>query len=353
MDTSRFERIIAITGAAGFIGSNLAIYLVLKYPDWLFVNIDSLTYAGNLSNLAAIESADNYCFEKIDIVDFASLSDCFKRHEFDSLIHLAAETHVDRSILGPANFVSTNIVGTFNLLEAARARMATAPDFRFVHVSTDEVFGSAAEGEKFHPDSRYRPQSPYAASKAAADHSVRSYFNTYGLKTIVSNCSNNYGPYQFPEKLIPLVIHNALSDIPIPIYGDGLQVRDWLYVSDHCRALDVVLNDGKAGETYLIGGGTSTENIDLVRKLCQLVTEKTDGKDREHLIEFVADRPGHDRRYAVDTTKIRDELGWQPLESFDTALASTVDWYLANTEWVERCVSGEYRHYYKENYVNR
>lgn len=345
-------RRIAVTGGAGFIGSNLLLYLVPKYPQYGFVNIDCLTYAGNLSNLAAIESADNYRFVKVNICDYQALSDVFQNYDVDAVIHLAAESHVDRSITGPADFITTNIVGTFNLLEIARERSKTKP-FRFHHVSTDEVFGSLGETGFFTEESRYRPNSPYSASKASADHLVRAFNKTYGLDVVTTNCSNNYGPYQFPEKLIPLMIRNAVAGLPLPVYGDGMNIRDWLYVEDHCEALDLVFHEGQTGRTYNIGGHNEITNIELVKLLCSTLDEILGGDPRENLITYVKDRPGHDRRYAIDASRIEAELGWRPKYTFQEGLRKTVQWYLDHSEWLENCVSGEYLQYYARMYHNR
>jgi len=348
-----YKHRIAVTGGAGFIGSNLLLHLVPKYPDYLFVNVDCLTYAGNLASLKAIEKADNYRFEKINICDFAALGACFEQHAIDGVIHLAAESHVDRSITGPAEFIASNINGTFNLLELARARHGKGLKFRFHHVSTDEVFGSLGPKGYFTEESPYRPNSPYSASKAAADHLVRAYRSTYGLDTVTTNCSNNYGPYQFPEKLIPLMIRNATTGKELPVYGDGRQIRDWLFVQDHCEALDLVFHKGKSGETYNIGGHNEIENIELVRRLCRILDEILGGVPREDLIRFVKDRPGHDRRYAIDASYIQRELGWAPRHSFDQGLRFTIEWYLKNTEWLQGCISGEYLKYYEIMYSKR
>jgi dTDP-glucose 4,6-dehydratase len=348
-----FSRHIAVTGGAGFIGSNLLLHMVPKYPDHLFVNIDCLTYAGNLSSLRAIEKSANYRFERVDICNYDALKDCLNRHHVDSVIHLAAESHVDRSIVGPAAFINANINGTFNLLEYARLALDKERPFRFHHVSTDEVFGSLGSEGHFTEDSPYRPNSPYSASKAAADHLVRAYHHTYGLETVTTNCSNNYGPYQFPEKLIPLMIRNATSGKDLPVYGDGRQVRDWLYVQDHCEALDLVFHKGEAGMTYNIGGHNEIENIELVRKLCAVLDETLGGRPRESLIKFVKDRPGHDRRYAIDPSFIKKELGWTPRHTFEQGLRATVKWYLDNTAWLDGCLSGEYLKYYDMMYSNR
>jgi len=345
-----FEKRIIVTGGAGFIGSNLLLYLVPKYPEYLFITVDCLTYAANLSNLTAIENQPNFRFEKIDIRNYDSLKGCFDEYDVNSIIHLAAESHVDRSIIGPAEFISSNINGTFNLLELARRRV---DDFRFHQVSTDEVYGSLAPSEYFTEASPYNPSSPYAASKAAGDHLVKAYCKTYGLDAVISNCSNNYGPYQFPEKLIPLTIRNALEEIPIPVYRDGSNIRDWIYVEDHCRAIDLVFHRGRTGETYNIGGDSERKNIEVVRQVCRLIDERAGNGRREELISFVEDRPGHDRRYAMDTSRIKSELGWKPVHSFDEGLVKTVEWYLDNKKWLDDCISGEYLKYYDRIYGNR
>ena len=353
MQKADFRRRIVVTGGAGFIGANLLHHLVPKYPDYLIVNVDCLTYAGNLTSLSSIEKAPNYRFERIDICDFEALKSCFDRYEIDGLIHLAAESHVDRSIVGPAAFVQSNIVGTFNLLELARAQRDRLGRFRFHHVSTDEVFGSLGTTGYFTETSPYRPNSPYSASKAAADHLVRAYRSTYDLDVVTTNCSNNYGPYQFPEKLIPLMIRNATSGRPLPVYGDGRQVRDWLYVLDHCEALDLVFHEGKSGETYNVGGRNEIENVELVTQVCRILDETLGGEPREKLIKFVKDRPGHDRRYAIDPSHIEATLGWRPRHTFAQGIRKTVRWYLDNGAWLEQCLSGEYQKYYDQMYTNR
>jgi dTDP-glucose 4,6-dehydratase len=353
LNPEKFKIRIAVTGGAGFIGSNLLLYLVPKYPDCLFVNLDCLTYAGNLSNLSSIEQADNYRFEKVNICQFDRLESCFEKHRIDAVIHLAAESHVDRSIIGPAAFINTNIVGTFNLLELARHRLQEGGSFRFHQVSTDEVFGSLGDSGCFSEQSPYRPNSPYSASKAAADHLVRAYHKTYELDVVTTNCSNNYGPFQFPEKLIPLIIRNAISGKPLPVYGDGRQVRDWLYVLDHCEALDLCFHRGESGQTYNVGGSSEIENVELVRRICRLLDRELGGGTREELIEFVKDRPGHDRRYAIDASFLSKALGWKPQHTIDQGLQKTVRWYLDNSEWLENCVTGEYMKYYDAMYSER
>jgi len=350
---NNFNKKIVVTGGAGFIGTNLLLHMVQRYPQYLFINVDCLTYAGNLSNLVSIEANANYRFEKIDIRDFDKLQACFIKYEVDAAIHLAAESHVDRSIIGPAEFINTNIIGTFNLLEIARKQMKTTRHFRFHHVSTDEVYGSLGETGYFKESTPYNPNSPYSASKAASDHLVRAYHKTYGLDTVTTNCSNNYGPYQFPEKLIPLVIRNALTDQIIPVYGDGKNIRDWLYVEDHCDALDLVFHRGITGQTYNIGGHNEIENIEIVKIICQIIDEIIGSARREKLISFVKDRPGHDRRYAIDSSYIESELGWKPTFTFEDGVRRTVEWYLDNKEWLDNCISGKYLQYYDKNYLNR
>jgi dTDP-glucose 4,6-dehydratase len=356
VDTKQFTKRIVVTGGAGFIGSNLLLYLVPKYPDYLFINVDCLTYAGNLANLKSIEEAPNYTFEKINICDMPRMRDCLERYQINGVIHLAAESHVDRSITEPAEFVKTNVLGTFVLLELARQRMDETKNFRFHHVSTDEVYGSLGATGSFIESSPCRPNSPYSASKAASDHLVRAYHKTYGLNTVTTNCSNNYGPYQFPEKLIPLIIRNAkngLTGLPLPVYGDGKNSRDWLYVEDHCRALDIVFHTGQTGRTYNIGGGNEVQNLELVLKICRILDEMLGGGPRERLITFVKDRPGHDFRYAIESSRIRTELGWEPRYTFDEAIRITIKWYLENDEWLENCISGEYLRYYEKMYAAR
>lgn len=326
---------ILVTGGAGFIGSNFLRVFVPKYKEHTFINLDKLTYAANLSNLKNIDQEENYRFERADIADYDSVQEIFKRYNPDIVVHFAAESHVDRSIVGPADFIRTNIVGTFNLLEACRKYWKDKKGKVFHHVSTDEVYGSLGEAGYFTEESRYDPSSPYSASKASSDHLVRAYHRTYGLPVKITNCSNNYGPYQFPEKLIPLMILNAIEGKPLPVYGQGQNVRDWLYVEDHCHAIWLVIQKGRVGETYNIGGNNEWKNIDIVHKICEILGEELDKDPTQfkQLVTFVADRPGHDLRYALDSTKIRRELGWKPCETFETGLRKTVKWYLENKWW--------------------
>lgn len=344
---------LLITGGAGFIGSHLVRLMVQKYPHCEIVNLDKLTYAGNLENLRDIEDAENYTFVKGDITDARFLDDLFYEYRFDSVIHLAAESHVDRSIANPMDFIMTNIVGTVCLLNTARSAWHQAVEGkRFYQVSTDEVYGSLGDTGLFTETTPYDPRSPYSASKASADHLVRAYWHTYGLPVVLSNCSNNYGSYQFPEKLIPLAIHNIKHQKPVPIYGDGQYTRDWLWVEDHARAIDLVFSDGKIGETYNIGGHNEWRNIDLVQLLCNIMDRKL-GRETgtsAQLITFVKDRAGHDRRYAIDAQKIGRELGWQPSLQFAEGLERTVDWYLANDQWLHNVTSGDYLRYYAQQY---
>jgi dTDP-glucose 4,6-dehydratase len=356
ISSGQFKKQIVVTGGAGFIGSNFLLYMVPRHPDYLFINIDCLTYAGNLMNLKAIEGSPNYCFEKIDICDYERLRDCFNKYDISGIIHLAAESHVDRSIIGPSAFIKTNIFGTFNLLELARNRWEEKKEVRFLYVSTDEVYGSLGTTGAFTESSPHNPNSPYSASKAAGDHLVRAYHKTYGLDTVTTNCSNNYGPYQFPEKLIPLMIRNARTGIPLPVYGDGKNIRDWLYVEDHCRALELVFRRGRSGETYNIGGHNEIENIRVVESICRILDElagKTGKDSTSKLITFVRDRPGHDRRYAIDSSYIAAQLGWKRIFTFEEGLRKTIQWYLENDKWLNSCITGEYLKYYNSMYSNQ
>lgn len=384
---------IIITGGAGFIGSHVVRLFVTKYPEYKIINLDALTYAGNLENLKDIEDSANYVFEKVNILDAVELERVFKTYEPDGVIHLAAESHVDRSILSPLDFVYTNVVGTVNLLNAAKNHWkakqwlnnggAVAEDRHtnenplktvqqphlhqgsggqafnnrstqplFYHVSTDEVYGALGETGFFTEDTPYDPHSPYSASKASSDHFVRAYHDTYGLPVVITNCSNNYGPNHFPEKLIPLMINNVIQKKPLPVYGDGQYTRDWLFVKDHAAAIDLVFHNGKVGDTYNIGGFNEWKNIDLVKLLCNLMDQKLGRAEGESakLITFVKDRPGHDKRYAIDASKINKELGWKPSVTFEEGLSLTIDWYLKNTEWLEHVTSGAYKNYYSIQY---
>lgn len=343
---------ILITGGAGFIGSHVVRLFVNKYANYQIYNLDKLTYAGNLANLRDIENRPNYVFIKGDIVDSSFISSLFQEHKFDAVIHLAAESHVDRSIANPMEFVYTNVIGTVNLLNASRH----IPGFKlFYHVSTDEVYGSLGETGMFTETTAYDPHSPYSASKASSDHFVRAYHDTYQLPVVISNCSNNYGPYHFPEKLIPLCIHNIKNNKPLPVYGKGENVRDWLFVEDHARAIDVIFHKAKVGSTYNIGGHNEWKNIDVIRLLCRIMDKKLNRAPgtNEKLITFVKDRAGHDLRYAIDSSKLQKELGWKPSLQFEEGLEKTVDWYLANEEWLNNVTSGSYQHYYEEQYVKR
>ena len=354
---------VLVTGGAGFIGSNFIRFLMQVEPDVRIVNLDRLTYAGRLENFEDLPDPERHIFVHGDICDQAAVQSIFRQYRIDTIVHFAAESHVDRSIHGPGAFLQTNVVGTFTLLEAAREawikdQIVPLTETRFHHVSTDEVFGSLEPEEPaFREDTPYDPRSPYSASKAASDHFVRAYHHTYGLPVTITNCSNNYGPYQFPEKLIPLMILNAVSGKPLPVYGDGRQVRDWLYVTDHCEAIYRVLAGGKVGETYNIGGENQPYNIDIVRKICVILDERLpDSPFRPHvnLVQYVTDRPGHDRRYDMDTTKIRTELGWQPRESLDSGLEKTVGWYLTHPEWVSAIqTESDYKKWINRNYTTR
>ncbi len=347
------KKSILVTGGAGFIGSHLVRHFVKKYQDKYFiVNLDKLTYAGNLENLKDIENFDNYKFIKGDIKDNELVNTIFEKYNIHSVIHLAAESHVDRSIENPLEFVTTNIIGTLTLLNAAKKHWKNNEDNLFYHVSTDEVYGSLGETGKFVETTAYDPRSPYSASKASSDHFVRAYSHTFRLNTMISNCSNNYGPYQFPEKLIPLIINNIVNNKTLPVYGDGKNIRDWLYVEDHVKAIDQIFHKGKYNETYNIGGDNEWMNIEIVQKLCDTVDEKlgrSPGSSRK-LIQFVKDRPGHDRRYAIDSSKLKREIGWLPETDFATGLEKTVDWYLNNKTWLDNVTSGEYLNYYKKQY---
>jgi dTDP-glucose 4,6-dehydratase len=344
---------ILITGGAGFIGSHVVRLFVNKYPDYKIVNLDKLTYAGNLENLKDIEQQPNYVFERIDIVDAGAVNALFAKYTFDGVIHLAAESHVDRSIQNPLEFIMTNVVGTVNLLNAARESWKDKFEGKlFYHVSTDEVYGSLGEEGLFTEQTSYDPRSPYSASKASSDHFVRAYDNTYGLPVVISNCSNNYGSFQFPEKLIPLFINNIKNNKSLPVYGKGDYTRDWLYVEDHAAAIDLIYHKGKHGETYNIGGFNEWQNIDLIKVLCTIMDKKLDRAEgtSEKLITYVKDRPGHDKRYAIDASKLNMELGWKPSLQFEEGLEKTVDWYLSHEEWMKHVTSGEYLNYYKSQY---
>jgi dTDP-glucose 4,6-dehydratase len=344
---------ILITGGAGFIGSHVVRLFLKKYPNYEIVNLDKLTYAGNLENLKDIESNPNYSFVKGDIVDEDFIMNLFQENKFDGVVHLAAESHVDRSISNPTEFIKTNVMGTINLLNAARNSWGN--DFEnkvFYHISTDEVYGSLGKEGFFLEETPYDPRSPYSSSKASSDHLVRAYFHTYGMPVKISNCSNNYGSHQFPEKLIPLMIHNIQQNKPLPVYGEGLNIRDWLWVNDHARAIDVVFHNGVLGETYNIGGNNEWTNIDLVKLLCQTMDRKLGRPEgeSEKLITYVTDRAGHDMRYAIDASKIKRELGWEPSITFEKGLEDTVEWYLSNSDWLNNVTSGDYQSYYEKQY---
>lgn len=347
---------ILVTGGAGFIGSHVVRLFVNKYPDDVIVNFDSLTYAGNLENLKDVEGKKNYHFEKGSILNIESLFDVFKKYDINGVIHLAAESHVDRSLHNPAEFAYTNIIGTINLLKAAQtAWNGEYKDKMFYHISTDEVYGSADRGEFFTEETPIDPRSPYSASKASSDHFVKAFNNSYSMPILISRCSNNYGPYQFPEKLIPLMINNIIQNKPLPVYGKGENIRDWLFVEDHATAIDKIYHKGKNGEAYNIGGNNEWKNIDLIKLLCQIMDKKLGREDgsSEKLISYVKDRPGHDLRYAINAAKVTSETGWRPETSFEIGLEKTVDWYLTNQDWLSHVTSGEYLKYYTKMYQNR
>ncbi len=346
---------ILITGGAGFIGSHLVRRMLQRYPAYRIINMDKLTYAGNLENLQDVENTSNYTFVKGDIGDEKLLDELFAQFDIQGVIHLAAESHVDRSIADPMAFIHTNILGTVHLLHAARKHWKDTSGKRFYHISTDEVYGSLGETGFFVETTPYDPRSPYSASKASSDHFVRAFYHTYGLPVVISNCSNNYGPFQFPEKLIPLIINNIRNNKPLPVYGDGLYTRDWLWVEDHAEAIDLIFHRGRNGETYNIGGNNEWKNIDLVHSLCDIMDEllgRPAGTSRE-LIHFVKDRPGHDRRYAIDAGKLKNELGWSPRLQAAEGLRRTAEWYIANSGWLERVTSGAYLHYYEQQYAQQ
>ena len=352
-----FKRNILITGGAGFIGSHVVRLFVTKYPEYHIINLDKLTYAGNLANLTDIEQQPNYTFVKADICDFEKILELFRQHSIDGVIHLAAESHVDRSIKDPFTFAQTNVMGTLSLLQAAKVSWDGQYDGkRFYHISTDEVYGALKfDGTFFTETTKYDPHSPYSASKASSDHFVRAFHDTFGMPTLVTNCSNNYGPYQFPEKLIPLFINNIRHNKPLPVYGKGENVRDWLYVVDHTRAIDLIFHNGKVAETYNIGGFNEWKNIDLIRVLIKTVDRllgRPEGAS-EKLITYVTDRAGHDLRYAIDSTKLKNELGWEPSLQFEEGIEKTVKWYLDNQEWLDQVTSGDYQGYYERMYGNR
>ena len=355
-----FKRNIIITGGAGFIGSHVVRLFVNKYPEYRIINVDKLTYAGNLANLADIEQQPNYTFVKADICDFDTILELMKRYNVDGVIHLAAESHVDRSIKDPFTFARTNVMGTLSLLQAAKLYWEALPERyegkRFYHISTDEVYGALDfDGTFFTETTKYDPHSPYSASKASSDHFVRAFHDTYGMPTIVTNCSNNYGPYQFPEKLIPLFINNIRHGKPLPVYGKGENVRDWLYVIDHARAIDTIFHNGKIADTYNIGGFNEWRNIDLIKVIIRTVDRLLGNEEgaSEHLITYVTDRAGHDLRYAIDSSKLKNELGWEPSLQFEEGIEKTVRWYLDNQEWMDNITSGEYERYYEDMYKNR
>ncbi len=350
------QETIIITGGAGFIGSHVVRLFVNRYKRYQIINLDKLTYAGNLENLKDVEHAPNYKFEKGDILDLKFLFELFRKYDVNGVIHLAAESHVDRSLHNPAEFANTNIIGTLNLLQAAMgAWQADMTGKRFYHISTDEVYGSAAHGEYFTEETGIDPRSPYSASKASSDHFVSAFHHSFGLPTLISRCSNNYGPFHFPEKLIPLMINNIIQKKPLPVYGQGENIRDWLYVEDHARAIDMIYHKGHPGEVYNIGGSNEWKNIDLVMLLCRIMDKKLSREDgeSEKLITYVKDRPGHDLRYAIDASKLTSETGWRPETSFEVGLEKTVDWYLTNQEWLRNVTSGAYLQYYAKMYQER
>ena len=350
------KKTILITGGAGFIGSHVVRLFVNKYPEYQIVNLDKLTYAGNLANLKDLEDKSNYEFVKADIVDSEAMFKLFDEKQFDAVIHLAAESHVDRSITNPTEFVFTNVIGTVNLLNAARASWKDQSEGKlFYHISTDEVYGSLGNEGMFTEETGYDPHSPYSASKASSDHFVRAYHDTFGLPALVSNCSNNYGSFQFPEKLIPLFINNIRNNKALPVYGKGENIRDWLWVEDHARAIDVIFHQGKVGETYNIGGHNEWTNIDLIKQMCSIMDRKLNRETgtSEKLITYVKDRAGHDLRYAIDSTKLQKELDWVPSLQFEEGLEKTIDWYLANEEWLQQVTSGDYQKYYEKQYQKR
>lgn len=351
-----YSKRILITGGAGFIGSHVVRLLVNKYSDYQIINLDKLTYAGNLENLVDAESTSNYSFEKADIVDYDAIYKVFEKYDITDVIHLAAESHVDRSISNPIEFIQTNVIGTANLLNASKAYWADDLKGKvFYHVSTDEVYGSLGDEGFFTEETSYDPRSPYSSSKASSDHIVRAYNHTYGIEVKISNCSNNYGSHQFPEKLIPLMIHNIKENKELPVYGKGENVRDWLWVEDHARAIDVIFHQGVIGETYNIGGWNEWKNIDIVHLVCDLVDEKLgrNQKDSRSLITYVSDRAGHDFRYAIDASKLEKDLGWKPSLQFEEGLSKTIDWYLTNESWLNKVTIGEYKNYYQNQYQNK
>lgn len=349
------KKTVLITGGAGFIGSHVVRRFVRNHPEYLVVNADKLTYAGNLANLTDIEKMPNYIFHKMDIVNRQEVDELFEKYRFNLIIHLAAESHVDRSISSPDLFIHTNILGTVNLLNACRAQQTAGQEPLFYHISTDEVYGSLGDEGLFTETTAYDPRSPYSASKASSDHLVRAWFHTYGLPVVISNCSNNYGPNQFPEKLIPLAINNIINRHEIPVYGKGENIRDWLYVEDHAEAIDIIAHRGKPGNTYNIGGNNEWKNIDLIKLLCRVMDDKLgrSSGESEKLITFVKDRAGHDMRYAIDSSRLTAETGWVPRHDFAAGLAVTADWYLENSKWLQDVISGDYASYYEEQYIKR